>query len=79
MATGIGAKITIRTGSKSQVLVNQWTSGYLSNKEPRVHAGLGKSKVIDELSIVWPDGTKEVLKGIKANQYINVEKGKGIQ
>lgn len=79
LATGIGAKITIRTGSKSQVLINQWTSGYLSNKEPRVHAGLGKAALIDEISIEWPDGTKEVFKEIKINQYIHVKKGKGIQ
>lgn len=78
LASGIGAKVTLSTTSKKQVIVNQWTSGYLSNKEPRVHAGLGKAAIVDELIIKWPDGKEEVLKNIKVNQYIKIFKGKGI-
>ena len=77
LASGIGAKITIRTGDKTQVMVNQWTSGYLSNKEPRVHVGLGDHTIIDVLTIQWPDGSKEVFKQVPINQYLNFTKGKG--
>ena len=77
LASGIGAKITIRTGDKTQVMVNQWTSGYLSNKEPRVHVGLGDHAIIDELTIQWPDGSKEVFKQVPINQYLSFIKGKG--
>jgi hypothetical protein len=78
LASGIGAKVTLSAAGKEQVIVNQWTSGYLSNKEPRVHAGLGKAEVVDVLKINWPDGKEEVLKNIKVNQYIEIFKGKGI-
>lgn len=77
LASGIGARITVRTGDKTQVMVNQWTSGYLSNKEPRVHVGLGDHKIIDEIKILWPDGDEEVFKQVKVNQYLNFVKGKG--
>ncbi len=77
LASGIGAKITIRTGDKTQVMVNQWTSGYLSNKEPRVHVGLGDHSVIDELRIQWPDGSLEVFQQVQVNQYLDFSKGKG--
>ena len=78
LASGIGAKVTLSVAGKKQVIVNQWTSGYLSNMEPRVHAGLGKADGIDELKINWPDGKEEVLKNLKVNQYIRIFKGKGI-
>ncbi len=77
LASGIGARITVRTGNKTQVIVNQWTSGYLSNKDPRVHVGLGDHKIVDELKIQWPDGSEEVFEKVKVNQYLNVTKGKG--
>lgn len=77
LASGIGAKITIRTGDKTQVMVNQWTSGYLSNKEPRVHIGLGDHSIIDELRIQWPDGSLEVFQQVQVNQYLDFSKGKG--
>jgi hypothetical protein len=67
----------VRTGNKTQVIVNQWTSGYLSNKDPRVHVGLGDHKIVDELKIQWPDGSEEVFEKVKVNQYLNVTKGKG--
>lgn len=79
LASGIGAKITVKTGGRTQVLVNQWTSGYLSNKEPRVHVGLGDYDLIDELEIQWPDGTEEIYKKIEVNQYLNFIKGKGFK
>ncbi len=78
LASGIGAKISLSTSGKKQVFVNQWTTGYLSNKDPRVHAGLGKESIVDELKIIWPDGKEEVFNNIKVNQYIKVVKDKGI-
>jgi hypothetical protein len=79
LASGIGAKVTVRTGDKKQVMVNQWTSGYLSNNEPRVHVGLGDHSIIDELSIQWPDGSEEVFNQVPVNQYLDFNKGKGYQ
>jgi hypothetical protein len=77
-ATTIAAKVTVTTGNKKQVLINQWTTGYLSNSDPRMHIGLGKQTQIDKLEINWSDGTKEVYKNIVANRYITILQGKGI-
>jgi hypothetical protein len=78
LATGIGAKITVKSKGKTQVFVNQWTDGYLSNGDPRVHIGLGDRDEIDELIIKWPDGKQEIFKGIDANRYLMISQGKGI-
>jgi hypothetical protein len=78
IASAIGAKITATTNSKKQVHINQWTSGYLSNNEPRIHIGLGQEKLVNELEIKWSDGTVEVFNNLKPNQYITIQQGKGI-
>lgn len=79
LSSGIGAKVSVISNGKKQVFINQWTTGYLSNSEPRLHIGLGNKKLINELEIVWPGGDKEVLKNIQPNQFLTVEKGKGIR
>ena len=76
--SALGAKITVTTDEKKQVLVNQWANGYLSNSDPRVHIGLGKQKLIRELEIKWPDGKREVYKNIEPDQYLIIKKGQGI-
>lgn len=78
LASGIGAKITVTAGDQKQVLINQWTTGYLSNSEPRIHIGLGQERIINELEIKWPDGKQEVYKNIVSCQYMTIVKGKGI-
>lgn len=79
LASGIGAKVIVTAGGKKQVLVNQWTNGYLSNTAPRVHVGLGKAQRIEELRIIWPDGQEEVYNGLDVNQYLTFTKGKGFE
>jgi len=78
-ASAIGAKVTVKAGGKQQVLVNQWTTGYLSNSDPRLHIGLGKQRRVSKLEIKWPDGKQEVYKDLESDQYLTIEKGKGIE
>jgi hypothetical protein len=77
-ASAIGAKVTVTAGGKKQVLVNQWTNGYLSNNDPRLHIGLGQQKQIDLLEICWSDGKREVYKNISCDQYHTILQGKGV-
>ena len=77
-ASAIGAKVTITAGGKKQVLVNQWTTSYLSNNDPRLHIGLGSEKTIDMLEISWSDGKKEIYNNIAVDRYITIMEGKGI-
>lgn len=77
-ASAISAKVIVTTGDKRQVLVNQWATSYLSNNDPRIHAGLGRYKNIDTLEVHWSDGQKEVYRNVPANRYVIIEQGKGI-
>jgi hypothetical protein len=77
-ASAIGAKVTVTAGDKKQVLVNQWTTGYLSNNDPRLHIGLGQQKQVDLIEINWSDGKKEIYKNIACDCYLTILQGKGI-
>jgi hypothetical protein len=76
--SAITARVVITAGGKKQVLVNQWATGYLSNNDPRIHAGLGKAGMVDRIEIFWSDGKREEYKGIKPDRYITIMEGKGI-
>lgn len=77
-ASAIAARVTVTSGGKKQVFINQWTTSYLSNNDPRVHVGLGTRKQVDLLEIDWSDGKKEFYKNIVADRYITILQGKGI-
>ena len=77
-AAAIGARVTVTAGGKRYVHVNQWSTSYLSNNDPRLHIGLGNQKMIDLLEISWTGGKKEIYKNISANKYITIMEGKGI-
>jgi len=78
-ASAISAKVTVTTGGKKLVLVNQWATSYLSNNEPRLHVGLGSQKKIDQLEINWSDGKKEVFKNIDCDRYLTIQQGTGVE
>lgn len=78
---GIGAKVMLKT-STGQHLFGMVKSGssYLSQSELPLTFGLGKPdpmKTID-IEIFWPSGHKDTINGVKPDQFIAVEEGKGI-
>ena len=77
-ASAIGAKVIATTGGKKQVLVNQWTTGYLANNDPRLHIGLGQQIQVDLLEIFWVNGKKEKYENISCDQYLTILEGTGI-
>ncbi len=78
LSSGLGALVTVEAGGKTQVAINQWSMGYLSNNDPRVHVGLGTAEKIDRLVVSWPDGKQQSFEGLKTDRYITIDKNKGI-
>ena len=72
-----GAKVTITTGEKKQVLIHQPGNAYLSFSDQRVHAGLGTYTQADRIEIDWPDGTRDVFDNIPSDQYLKITQGSG--
>ncbi|MCK4880863.1 MAG: CRTAC1 family protein [Bacteroidales bacterium] len=77
-AAAIGATVVVHQGEKRAVYINQWTTTYLSNSDPRLHIGLGGNPEIDRLEINWSDGTREVYPGPAPDRYITFRQGYGI-
>ena len=78
---GIGAKVTVKTnrGTPQMQMVKSGSS-YLSQSEMPLTFGLGQPEEGKTLAvrIVWPSGKTDSMTGIKPNQFITVQEGKGI-
>ena len=85
--SGIGSRITVtattaaqeKSGIAKQPLkqVEEVRSGgsYFSQNDMRIHFGLDSATKADLVEIVWPSGTKDVLKDLAANRLYVVEEG----
>jgi enediyne biosynthesis protein E4 len=69
----IGASIRLTTPS-GRVLYNRVSVsvGLMSSSDKRVHFGLGSESSIKSIEIVWPRGTKQELRDIRADQILTV-------
>ncbi|HMG97006.1 MAG TPA: ASPIC/UnbV domain-containing protein, partial [Gemmatimonadaceae bacterium] len=67
---GIGAKVIVKDHGSTQLLEQEPTRGFLSSVEPRLHFGLGQSKQIDSLIVIWPDRRFQVLTDVAVNRTV---------
>ena len=73
---GIGTQIKL-TSQSGAVQFNQVTTAgsYASSSDKRVHFGLGRDKVVKEITLRWPSGTVQTLHNVKADQILKVTEG----
>ena len=72
---GIGAWIELHYDKgKEQAYEQTPYRGYLSSIQLNPHFGLGNIDVVDSVIIKWPDGKKQLLKNIAANQTLKIDK-----
>jgi hypothetical protein len=72
-----GAEVSVRAGERR---FRRWANpaySYLSSNDPRVHFGLGEASAVDEIIVVWPDGSAEKFDGCAADQLVVIERGAG--
>ncbi len=69
---GIGAKVKVYCGNNIITEENYPSKGYLSSGEPSIHIGLGTTKIIDSLTVIWGNNQFQTLKKVKANQEIEL-------
>ena len=70
---GVGARLKLTAGGKTQLAQKKSTTGYLSQNDPRMHFGLAKNDTVEKIEIKWPSGKVQVLENIKANQILTVK------
>jgi hypothetical protein len=71
---GLGAQLRL-VDDAGRAQWNEATTsvGYASSSDSRVHFGLGASKLVRELEVRWPSGTRQLLHGVKADQILTVK------
>ncbi|HYR87892.1 MAG TPA: CRTAC1 family protein [Terriglobia bacterium] len=70
---GIGAEVKATTASGTQSATVTTASSYLSSSDKRVHFGLGKDSVVQQIQVRWPSGVVQTLKDIRANQILQID------
>jgi len=72
---GAGTLIRLQTTGQSQSRTVNGAASYLSHNDLRVHFGLGKSKKVDQIKIIWPNGSVDILEQVPANKLLVVHQG----
>ena len=77
--SAIGARVTVKAGSRVQVQEVRSGSSFMSSNDLRLHFGLGGSAVVREVVVDWPSSSRrETLENLAANQFLEVTEGEGI-
>ena len=69
---GLGAQVRITTDAGVQYNHATTSTGYACSSDPRVHFGLGPSKVVKEIDIVWPSRIHQTLHNVPADQILTI-------
>jgi hypothetical protein len=70
---GIGARIKVTAGGKTQYNHMTSASSYASSSLVPVHFGLGDAPEADEIEIRWPSGTVQTLKNVEADKVVHLK------
>ena len=71
----IGAQVRVKVAGLDMTQPVVAVNGYLSSADPRAHFGLGAATEVESVEITWPDGLKQRLEKVKADQVLEVVKG----
>ena len=69
---GIGARIMVRQRDQIQMQDQFLSRGFQSSVSPILHFGLGAVESLPEVTVIWPDGKKQVIENVKSNQVITL-------
>ena len=67
---GIGAKVRVTSGGRTQLREINPYGSYLSTSDVRLYFGLGGATSAARLEIEWPSGKKQALENVPANQVL---------
>ncbi len=70
---GLGAKVYLFNKGKQQYEEQMPAKGFQSSASPVMHFGLGIDSIVDSIQIIWLSGKMQVVKNLKANQFITLK------
>ena len=69
---GLGATVQLWQGETMQLREQHPVRGWQSSVSPRLHFGLGADSTADSLTVVWPDGRFQTLRGVPGGQVLTL-------
>jgi len=78
-AYGVGSKVYVYADSTSQYVEQFPARGYLSSVSPTLHFGLGAHPRADSVRVVWPDGRRQTVYDVPANQTLTLRQGDAVE
>ena len=73
----IGARLTARAGDRQITRMIHPAGSYYASNDPRAHLGLGPITQIDQLDVIWPDGSREQFGGLDSDRIHTIRQGEG--
>ncbi len=70
---GLGNKVYVTNKNETQMQELTLSRGFQSSVAPELHFGLGQSKTIEKLKVVWGDGKIQELDNVNANQKLKLK------
>ena len=65
---GIGTRVTVRAGGRTQVQEVNPGASYLSSHDPRLHFGLASNTTVDSLEVRWQSGVVQIFENLPTNR-----------
>jgi hypothetical protein len=75
---GLGARISVAAGGRTQVREVKSGSSYLGQNDLRAHVGLGEATRVERIDVRWPAGGTDTIRDVPANQIVTIAEGQGI-
>ncbi len=71
--SAIGSEVTLYYGGKISYQELVPARGFKSTVDDRLHFGLGETKLIDSIVVIWPDSRKTILTNITPDQFLTLD------
>ena len=76
---GLGATLTLTTGSRKQTVYFSPVRGFMSSMDDPVHFGVGRASRVDSLEVAWPDGRFQLFTNLAVDRVMVVKKSEATQ
>src|SRR5262249_34243658 len=73
---GVGARVTVTSGGRRQVVQRAGGGSYLAASDPRLHIGLGGADRVETVEIAWPSGRVDFLRDLPADAGYLLREGR---
>ncbi len=75
---GVGARIELQAGGRTQHRELRFSDGYLGSNDARLHFGLGEAPRADSVRISWPEGSSETVGPLTEGFVYVIKQGQGV-